>query len=105
MDAYRSSHLDLKQCQKLMGSVNDLAQMCPFIKFYKGSGNRLLAQFGNNNCILLQTPDQLKKDLLVISKVAESCKSGLPIAIHFIRNGSKPIVTQKVRFMHVKQLD
>ncbi len=80
MDAYRSSHLDLKQCQQLMGSVNDLAQMCPFIKFYKGSGNRLLAQFGDNNCILLQTSDQLKKDLLVISKVAESCKSGLPIA-------------------------
>ena len=35
LDAIRSQHVDLKQIQKLMGSINDLAQMCPLIKFQK----------------------------------------------------------------------
>ena len=80
LDAARSQHLDLKQVQKLMGSVNDLAQMCPLLKFHKREGNVLLTRFGGNENILLVVPQKLKEDLLVIAKVAESTKKGLPIA-------------------------
>ena len=45
LDAASAAFLDLKQVQKLMGFVNDLAQMCPPLKPHKRSGNRMLAKF------------------------------------------------------------
>jgi hypothetical protein len=65
-----SMHVDLNQTQKVMGSVNDLGQMCPFLKFYKGSGNNLLSRFGTNENILLPVPEQVKEDLMVAARVA-----------------------------------
>ena len=50
-----------------MGSVNDLAQMCPLLKFYKRSGNDLIRKFGGNENILIMVPEELKKDLAVIA--------------------------------------
>ena len=76
----RVSHTNLERTQQLMGSVNDLAQMCPLLKFYKRSGNDLIRKFGGNENILIMVPEELKKDLAVIAKVAESSKLGLPIA-------------------------
>ena len=49
-------------------------------KFHKREGNVLLTRFGGNENILLVVPQKLKEDLLVIAKVAESTKKGLPIA-------------------------
>jgi hypothetical protein len=43
LSACGAQHMDLKQTQQLMGSVNDLSQMCPTVKFHKGSGNLFLA--------------------------------------------------------------
>ena len=40
------SHMDLKQVQQLMGSVNDMAQMCPLMRVNKWSGNNFLKKFG-----------------------------------------------------------
>ena len=80
LDAIRSQHVDLKQIQKLMGSINDLAQMVKLIKFQKKPGNVLLAKFGGNENILLPVYQELKEDLLFIAKVAESSKFGLPVA-------------------------
>ena len=73
-------HVDLKQTQRVMGSVNDLAQMCPFLKFYKGSGNNMLSRFGENENILLPVPIQVKEDLMVAARVALTAMSGLPLA-------------------------
>ena len=75
-----SLHVDLKQVQRLMGSVNDLGQMCPLVKCHKRSGNELLTQFSGNENLLKRVPDELKEDLQIIAKVAESAKIGLPIA-------------------------
>jgi hypothetical protein len=72
--------VDLKKTQGVMGSVNDLAQMSPFLKFFKYSGNKFLGSFGGNDLILKSPPEQMKRDLLVCSKAAESAKAGLPIA-------------------------
>jgi len=80
MDVMAASHVTLLQTQKLMGSINDFSQMCRFIKFYKHSGNSLLAKFGNNRNILIPVPEELKSDLLVICKAAETAKSGIPLA-------------------------
>ena len=73
-------HSDLKQVQEVMGSVNDLAQMSPLLRFYKRSGNAFLKRFGGCENILLAIPEDVKKDLAIIAKVAESSVKGLPIA-------------------------
>ena len=80
LDAAKASYMDLKQVQKLMGSINDFSQLCPLLKPHKRSGNCLLAKFGGNDRILMHVPEDLKEDLRVIAKVAESARSGLPIA-------------------------
>ena len=70
LDAVNASHLSLNQTQKLMGSVNDLAQMCPLMCPHKRSGNTFLAQFGGNENIIKMVPDKMKEDLRVIAKAA-----------------------------------
>ena len=80
LDANRSSHMSLKQVQQLMGSVNDLAQMCPLLKPHKRSGNEFLTKFGGDGNILKMVPDEVRRDLKVIAKVANSARIGLPIA-------------------------
>ena len=80
IDAKNSEYLDLKQIQKLMGSINDLAQMCPFLKFHKSRGNSMLKKFKGNENILMRIEDDMKCDLRIIAKIAESARDGLPIA-------------------------
>ena len=75
-----SVHMDLNQIQKIMGSVNDLAQMCPLVKFHKRSGNAFMRTFGGSVNILRMTPEKLKQDLAIIAKVVERSVRGLPIA-------------------------
>jgi hypothetical protein len=73
--------LSLKQTQQLLGSMNDLAQMCPFIKPYKALLNGFLKSFGSNEQILLKICDQTRKDLLVCANVADSARKGIPIPV------------------------
>ena len=80
LDGANAKHLSLLQIQKIMGSVNDLAQMCPLLKSHQKSGNEFMAKFGGDNDLLRAVPIQLRRDLEVVAKVAESAKSGLPIA-------------------------
>ena len=79
-EACSRSHLSLQQTQELMGTVNDLAQMNRFLRFFKSSGNALLSRFKNNENILLLTPEETKEDWRVIGRAAESATGGLPIA-------------------------
>jgi hypothetical protein len=71
---------NLKDWQKTMGQVNNLALMAPFLKFFKFSGNQLLGAFSGNEDIVLKIPDNVKEDLKVCAKVAETAVTGLPIA-------------------------
>jgi hypothetical protein len=79
-DFSSAKYVDLKKTQSVMGIVNDLAQMAPFLGVFKHSGNKLLGSFAGNEEILKLVPNQVKKDLLVCAKVAEAAKGGLPIA-------------------------
>ena len=79
----KADMMDLRQTQQVMGSVNDLAQMSPILRFHKGSGNLFLAQFKGNKNILLPVPSEMKRDMAVIAKVADSARNGLPIAAEY----------------------
>ena len=79
--------MDLNQVQKLMSSVNDIAQMCPMLKHHKRAGNCFMATFGGDPEILKPVPAKMREDLAVIAKVAESSKEGLPIAEKFGKPG------------------
>ena len=56
LDVAGSTHVDLKQMQQLMGSVNDLGQMCPTVKFHKRAGNVFLASFEGNYHVIRIVP-------------------------------------------------
>ena len=71
LDVAGSTHTSLKQMQQLLGSVNDLGQMSPTVKFHKIVGNDFLASFEGNYHIIRMVPERLKKELEVIAKVAE----------------------------------
>ena len=92
LDGVISVHMDLNQVQKLMGSVNDLAQMCPPMKFHKRSGNAFLKSFGGNMNILKFVPGKFKEDLAVMAKMAENTICGLPIADKPVKPPLWPLV-------------
>ena len=80
LEGAAKDHIDLKEVQKMMGSVNDIAQMCGIMKFHKGSGNILLGNFRGNENILLPVRKEVKEDLLILAKIVDSAREGLPIA-------------------------
>ena len=73
-------HVDLKTVEKLMGSINDLSQMSKTFNFHKREGNLLLSGFKGDYNIVKMVPGDLKEELKVIAKIAESAKTGLPLA-------------------------
>ena len=77
LDGANAKFLSLQQVQKIMGSVNDLAQMCPLLKSHQRSGNAFMTRFGGNKEVLMVAREQLRRDLEVVAKVAESAKFGL----------------------------
>jgi hypothetical protein len=80
LSALRKGYTCLRDWQKTMGLINNLALMAPFLKFFKFSGNQLLGAFGGNENIVLEIPANVRRDLLVCAKVAVSALEGLPIA-------------------------
>ena len=74
------SHVNLKTVEKLMGSVNDLSQMCKTISFHKRAGNMLLRSFQGNYNIVKMVPADLKEELRIIARIAGSSTGGLPLA-------------------------
>ena len=80
IDVVNSSHIGLEQLQQLMGSINDLAQMCPLMKFHKREGNSFMKKFQGDSGIILMVPEELKDELRICAKIARSAMSGMPIA-------------------------
>jgi len=74
-----STYSTLKVVQKAMGSVNDMAQMMPFAKFYKSSGNAFLASFRGDYNLMKLVPQEVKADMLVLAKIAMDARCDLPI--------------------------
>jgi hypothetical protein len=77
--AVHASNMSLKQTQQLLGSLNDLSQMCPFIKPFRALANSFLGSFNGNEQALLSLNEQAKSDLMVCARVTETAKLGIPI--------------------------
>jgi hypothetical protein len=77
--AAQAKELSLNQTQQILGFLNDLAQMCPFVKPYKTLANKFLASFKSDENVLLSMCDRVKSYLMVCAKIAETARSGLPI--------------------------
>jgi hypothetical protein len=77
--AVSSDGYSLKEAQQLLGSLNDLSQMCPFVKPYRALANNFLSSFKGNEQLLQKFGDQAKADLMVCARVAETARAGIPI--------------------------
>ena len=80
LETASASHVDLKTVEKLMGSVNDLSQMCKTVCFLKRDGNMLLRSFRGDYNIVRMAPRDLKKELMVIARIAASTRDGRPLS-------------------------
>jgi len=94
LELIRAEDCDLKQMQKALGSINHLAQMCPFVKGFRSPANEFVTSFEGKDYVRLAVPQQVKKDFGVILRIGMTAKMGLPIA-H--RPTGVPLV--KVRFI------
>jgi hypothetical protein len=70
----------LKQMQSIMGSLNDVAQMCPFLKGWRMPSLTFQTSFRDREDITLPVPDQVKTDMLVCCRVVMAAGGGLPLA-------------------------
>jgi hypothetical protein len=77
--AVQASSMSLKQTQQLLGSLNDLSQMCPFIKPFRALTNNFLGSFNGDEQVLLSLSELAKKDLMVCARVTETARLGIPI--------------------------
>jgi hypothetical protein len=71
--------LTLLETQQLLGSLNDFAQMCPFMKGFKYSLNKFLASFDVSSHEQKALPEQARADLFVWAAAVSAAGSGLPI--------------------------
>ena len=58
-----ATHVSLKQMEKLMGTINDLGQMCQSVKFHRREGNAFLGLFNGNYSVVKMVPAELKSEL------------------------------------------
>jgi len=70
----------LNQFQKLIGSINDVAQLCPFLKGFRKPSNDFMASFREDYELVLPLPAQVAADLLVCMKAISAARDSLPIA-------------------------
>jgi hypothetical protein len=64
-DFLNNEEVNLLQMQKLMGRLNDISLMCPFLRNFKGPLNELLGLLQKNDGMKLKPSVQCKKDVLV----------------------------------------
>jgi hypothetical protein len=79
-EAVNASYMNLKDVQKLMGQINELAKMSPYIRFFKVTGNRLMREFSGNKELYLKMTDGLRSDIRFCAEVVATARRGLPIA-------------------------
>ena len=72
-----SSSCNLKTFQKVHGKLNDFAQLCICLKSFRYHQNKFLKKFAEQETVLLEVPDLVKKELLIWWNL--SAAEGLPI--------------------------
>ncbi len=74
---YNSETISLHTLQSLVGRLNNIAQMCPFLAAFRRNISALLANTEDDSVITI--PSSAKDDLLIWWAAIEDCESGLPI--------------------------
>jgi hypothetical protein len=70
---------DLNSLQKLIGTLNDVGQMCPFLRGFRQPLHTLLMEFKENKDIELPIPQAVKDDLRIWAAAMDTASKGLPI--------------------------
>jgi hypothetical protein len=71
--------LNLEGAQKLLGTLNDIGQMAPFLNGFRQPLQEFLSSFYDNDVIQLALPDQARNDLIIWAAAVTTAVSGLPI--------------------------
>ena len=71
--------LSLKEAQSLTGKLNDVCQMCPFLRAFRFPLNKFVASFHGSTSLRLIAPPQVLLDLKVFAAAIITASSGLPI--------------------------
>jgi hypothetical protein len=71
--------LTLLSTQKLLGTLNDVGQMCPFLNGFKQPLQEFLISFNGDEISQLALPDQARTDLRVWAAAVATAVWGLPI--------------------------
>jgi hypothetical protein len=69
----------LLELQKLIGTLNDIGQMCPFLRGFRQPLHVFLIQFKDNKEISLPTPPAVQRDLRIWAAAMDTAEKGLPI--------------------------
>jgi hypothetical protein len=78
-DALTGNPLSVKDMQRLMGLLNDFGQMCTFMRGFRFSLNKFLADLLESEPEMKPLPPQAATDLRVWTRAAISAADGLPI--------------------------
>ncbi len=78
-EIYLQKSVNLLQMQKLMGSLNDICLMCPFLNSFKKPLNKILGFLQRNPSSLAFLSQQAKSDLKVFFKFLSERNSWFPI--------------------------
>jgi hypothetical protein len=73
------SAVSLLETQQLIGSLNDVGQMCPFLRGFRQPLYKFLVQFKENQDIRLCPPVEVRNDLRVWAAAIHSVSGGFPI--------------------------
>jgi hypothetical protein len=76
-EVYNSETISLHTLQSLVGRLNDIALMCPFLSAFRRNISALLANATEVSEITV--PNSAKDDLLVWWAAIDDCENGLPI--------------------------
>jgi hypothetical protein len=71
--------INLNDLQKLIGTLNDVGQMCPFLRGFRQPLHLLLMEFKENKEIELPIPEAVKDDLRIWAAAIDTAAKGLPI--------------------------
>jgi hypothetical protein len=79
LDAMHMDFMDLLQIQQVMGVVNDIILMCPFMKPFRVSGNKHLQDLGNDKSRSVRLSSMFKSDLRKFANLIEEARQGIPL--------------------------
>lgn len=78
-DAMSGIPISLLETQKLIGTLNDVSQMCPFLRGFRQPLQNFLASFRENENIRLSPPQAVHDDLQIWAAAVNSAVIGFPI--------------------------